>query len=41
MVAIIEIRDLNINVNGKQILKNINLDINEGDSIGIKGRHLL
>ncbi len=38
MVALIEIRDLNINVNGKQILKNINLDINEGDSIGIIGK---
>jgi methyl coenzyme M reductase system subunit A2 len=29
---------LNINVNGKKILKNINLDINEGDSIGIIGK---
>lgn len=38
MVALIEIRDLNINVNGKPILKNINLDINEGDSIGIIGK---
>ncbi|MDP2840973.1 MAG: ATP-binding cassette domain-containing protein, partial [Candidatus Methanoperedens sp.] len=38
MVALIEIRNLNINVNGKQILKNINLDINEGDSIGIIGK---
>ncbi len=38
MVALIEIRDLNINVNGKQILKNINLDISEGDSIGIIGK---
>jgi methyl coenzyme M reductase system subunit A2 len=38
MVALIEIRDLNISVNGKQILKNINLDINEGDSIGIIGK---
>src|SRR4030067_2087598 len=38
MVALIEIRDLNINVSGKQILKNINLDINEGDSIGIIGK---
>ncbi len=38
MVPLIEIRDLNINVNGKQILKNINLDINEGDSIGIIGK---
>ncbi|MBU4221947.1 MAG: methyl coenzyme M reductase system, component A2 [Euryarchaeota archaeon] len=38
MVALIEIRDLNINVNGKQILKNINLDINECDSIGIIGK---
>ncbi len=38
MAALIEIRDLNINVNGKQILKNINLDINEGDSIGIIGK---
>ncbi|NJD77913.1 MAG: ATP-binding cassette domain-containing protein [Candidatus Methanoperedens sp.] len=38
MVALIEIQNLNINVNGKQILKNINLDINEGDSIGIIGK---
>lgn len=38
MAALIEIRDLNITVNGKHILKNINLDINEGDSIGIIGK---
>ncbi|VVB90143.1 Trehalose/maltose import ATP-binding protein MalK [uncultured archaeon] len=38
MTALIEIRDLSISANGKQILKNINLDINEGDSIGIIGR---
>ncbi|MBE0521179.1 MAG: ATP-binding cassette domain-containing protein [Candidatus Methanoperedenaceae archaeon] len=38
MAALIEIRDLNISANGKQILKNINLDINEGDSIGIIGK---
>ena len=38
MAALIEIRDLNINVNGKPILKNINMDINEGDSIGIIGK---
>lgn len=36
--ALIEIRNLNINANGKQILKNINLEINEGDSIGIIGK---
>jgi len=29
---------LNININGKRILRNINLDINEGDSIGIIGK---
>jgi|GEM_PF-51883 len=38
MAALIEIRDLSISANGKQILKNINLDINEGDSIGIIGK---
>ena len=38
MTALIEIRDLSISANGKQILKNINLDINEGDSIGIIGK---
>ncbi|PWB52727.1 MAG: hypothetical protein C3F06_07395 [Candidatus Methanoperedenaceae archaeon] len=38
MTALIEIRDLSIIANGKQILKNINLDINEGDSIGIIGK---
>lgn len=38
MVPLIEIRHLNINVNGKHILKNINLDINEGDCIGIIGK---
>ncbi|MDD5615715.1 MAG: methyl coenzyme M reductase system, component A2 [Candidatus Methanoperedens sp.] len=38
MAALIEIRDLNINVGGKHILKNINLDINEGESIGIIGK---
>ena len=38
MTVLIEIRNLNINANGKQILKNINLEINEGDSIGIIGK---
>ena len=38
MTALIEIRDLSISANGKQILKNISLDINEGDSIGIIGK---
>ncbi len=38
MVALIEIRNLSISVNGKHILRNINLDINEGDSIGIIGK---
>lgn len=38
MTALIEIRDLSISANGKQILKNINLDINESDSIGIIGK---
>src|SRR5574341_2050641 len=38
MAALIEIRNLSITADGKQILKNINLDINEGDSIGIIGK---
>ena len=38
MAALIEIRDLSISAKGKNILKNINLDINEGDSIGIIGK---
>lgn len=38
MAALIEIRDLNINVNGKPILRNINLEIGEGESIGIIGK---
>jgi len=38
MTPLIQIRDLDINVDGKHILKNINLDINEGDSIGIIGK---
>ncbi len=38
MAVLIEIRNLSITADGKQILKNINLDINEGDSIGIIGK---
>jgi len=35
MAALIEIRDLSISANGKQILKHINMDINEVICIGI------
>ncbi len=37
MKSLIEIKKLNISIDGKKILKDINLDINEGESVAILG----
>lgn len=37
MNPLIEIKNLNISIDGKSILKNINLNINEGESVAILG----
>lgn len=37
-MKLIEIRNLSIIANNKKILRNIDLDINEGESLGIIGK---